>query len=71
MSKKLIGIDLGGSNVRIAKVDENGVIVQDVIADSHGKEGQEIQLHNKDHYSAGRTPEVYSRQDQGRGYRLC
>ena len=34
-----IGIDLGGSNVRIAKVDENGVIVQDVIADSHGKEG--------------------------------
>lgn len=36
-----IGIDLGGTNVRIAKVDEQGSIVQDVIAPSLGKEGPE------------------------------
>ena len=36
-----IGIDLGGTNVRIAKVDEQGNIVQDVIAPSLGKEGPE------------------------------
>ena len=36
-----IGIDLGGTNVRIAKVDEQGNIVQDVIAESHGLEGPE------------------------------
>ena len=36
-----IGIDLGGTNVRIAKVDEEGKIVQDVIAPSHGLEGPE------------------------------
>ena len=36
-----IGIDLGGTNVRIAKVDEDGKIVQDVIAPSHGLEGPE------------------------------
>lgn len=36
-----IGIDLGGTNVRVAKVDDDGKIVQDVIADSHGKEGPE------------------------------
>lgn len=34
-----IGIDLGGTNVRVAKVDEEGKIVQDVIAPSHGLEG--------------------------------
>ena len=36
-----IGIDLGGTNVRIAKVDEDGKIVQDMIEPSHGKEGPE------------------------------
>ena len=34
-----IGIDLGGTNVRIAKVDEEGKIVQDVISPSYGLEG--------------------------------
>jgi len=34
-----IGIDLGGTNVRVAKVDEDGKIVQDVIAPSYGLEG--------------------------------
>ena len=36
-----VGIDLGGTNVRIAKVDDMGKIVQDVIAPSHGLEGPE------------------------------
>ena len=36
-----VGIDLGGTNVRVAKVDEEGKIVQDVIAPSRGKEGPE------------------------------
>ena len=36
-----VGIDLGGTNVRIAKVDDEGRIVQDVIAPSHGLEGPE------------------------------
>lgn len=36
-----IGIDLGGTNVRIAKVDDEGRIAQDVIAPSHGLEGPE------------------------------
>lgn len=34
-----IGIDLGGTNVRVAKVDEEGQIVQDVISPSYGLEG--------------------------------
>ncbi|MBQ1307938.1 MAG: aminotransferase class V-fold PLP-dependent enzyme [Erysipelotrichaceae bacterium] len=36
-----IGIDLGGTNVRIAQVDEEGKIIKDVIAPSHGLEGPE------------------------------
>ena len=36
-----VGIDLGGTNVRIAKVDDMGKIAQDVIAPSHGMEGPE------------------------------
>ena len=36
-----VGIDLGGTNVRIAKVDDEGRIVEDVIAPSHGLEGPE------------------------------
>ncbi len=34
-----IGIDLGGTNVRVAKVDDEGHILQDVIEPSHGLEG--------------------------------
>lgn len=37
-----VGIDLGGTNVRIAKVDENGKIIKDVIAPSRGLEGPKI-----------------------------
>ena len=37
--KYYIGIDLGGTNVRVAKVDEEGKIVQDLIERSHGSEG--------------------------------
>lgn len=36
-----IGIDLGGTNVRICKVDDEGRIIQDVIAPSYGLEGPE------------------------------
>ena len=36
-----IGIDLGGTNVRVAKVDENGQIVQDIVTPSFGLEGPE------------------------------
>lgn len=41
-----IGIDLGGTNVRVAKVDEEGKIVQDVIAPSKGLEGPEAISNN-------------------------
>ena len=34
-----IGIDLGGTNVRVCKVDDEGKIVQDVISPSYGLEG--------------------------------
>lgn len=40
--KYYIGIDLGGTNVRIAKVGEDGKIYQDVIAKSHGLEGPQV-----------------------------
>lgn len=36
-----IGIDLGGTNVRICKVDDEGKIIQDVISASYGLEGPE------------------------------
>ena len=36
-----IGIDLGGTNVRVCKVDEEGKIIQDVISPSYGLEGPE------------------------------
>ena len=39
--KYYIGIDLGGTNVRVAKVDEDGKIVKDVIKPSYGLEGPE------------------------------
>lgn len=34
-----IGIDLGGTNVRVAKIDDDMNIVQDIIKPSHGLEG--------------------------------
>ena len=34
--KYYVGIDLGGTNVRVCKIDEEGKILQTVIADSHG-----------------------------------
>lgn len=37
--KYYIGIDLGGTNVRVAKIDEEGNIVQDVKRKSYGLEG--------------------------------
>jgi len=37
--KYYVGIDLGGTNVRVAKVDEDGKILQDMIERSHGAEG--------------------------------
>lgn len=37
--KYYIGIDLGGTNVRVAKVDEEGNILQDIVKPSHGLEG--------------------------------
>ena len=39
--KYYVGIDLGGTNVRVCKIDEEGKILQTVIADSHGMEGPE------------------------------
>ena len=40
--KYYIGIDLGGTNVRVAKVDEDGNIVKDIIKPSHGLEGPQV-----------------------------
>ncbi|MBR3228241.1 MAG: ROK family protein [Erysipelotrichaceae bacterium] len=37
--KYYVGIDLGGTNVRVAKVNEDGRIVHDMIEESHGAEG--------------------------------
>ena len=37
--KFYIGIDLGGTNVRVAKIDETFAIIQDIIKPSHGLEG--------------------------------
>ncbi|MBR2578290.1 MAG: ROK family protein [Erysipelotrichaceae bacterium] len=37
--KYYVGIDLGGTNVRVAKVDEDGNIIQDMIERSHGSTG--------------------------------
>lgn len=37
--KYYIGIDLGGTNVRVAKIDENCNVIQDIIKPSHGLEG--------------------------------
>lgn len=39
--KYYVGIDLGGTNVRVCKIDETGKILQDVISPSYGMEGPE------------------------------
>lgn len=40
--KHYIGIDLGGTNVRVAKVDEEGNILKDIIKPSLAKQGPEV-----------------------------
>ena len=39
--KKVIGIDLGGTNVRVAKITENGEVLQELKSPSYGMEGPE------------------------------
>lgn len=39
--KNYIGIDLGGTNVRVAKINEEGEILSDLIRPSYGMEGPE------------------------------
>lgn len=41
-----IGIDLGGTNVRIAKVDEEGKILEDIIKPSRALEGPDVIYEN-------------------------
>lgn len=42
--KTYIGVDLGGTNVRVALVDEKGHILQETITPSYAQEGPEIVL---------------------------
>lgn len=44
--KTYIGIDLGGTNVRVAKVDENGKVLAQVKGPSYGQEGPEKVMAN-------------------------
>lgn len=44
--RKFIGIDLGGTNVRVALIDEDGNILEDVIRPSLANEGPQIVLDN-------------------------
>lgn len=44
--EEYIGIDLGGTNVRVSKVNEAGVILQTVKGPSYGTEGPEIVMPN-------------------------
>ena len=39
--KTVIGIDLGGTNVRVAKITENGEVLQEIKSPSYGMEGPE------------------------------
>lgn len=39
-----IGVDLGGTNVRVAKVDEDGHILEDIKEPSYAKEGPKVVL---------------------------
>ncbi len=44
--KYYLGVDLGGTNVRVAKVDENGSIVEMAKSESDGMAGPEVVLKN-------------------------
>ena len=44
--KNVIGIDLGGTNVRVAKINENGEILQELKSPSYGLEGPEVVVPN-------------------------
>lgn len=37
--KYYLGVDLGGTHVRVAKVDENGTVLEQIKRESYGKEG--------------------------------
>ena len=39
--KTVIGIDLGGTNVRVAKITEQGEVLQEIKSPSYGMEGPE------------------------------
>ena len=44
--KSYIGIDLGGTNVRVAKVAEDGTVLAQVKGPSYGQEGPEKVMAN-------------------------
>lgn len=44
--KYYIGIDLGGTNVRVAKVDETGLVLEEIKSPSYASEGPERVLSN-------------------------
>ena len=44
--KYYVGIDLGGTNVRVCKINEDGKILQDVISPSYGMEGPDRIIDN-------------------------
>lgn len=44
--KQMIGIDLGGTNIRVAKIDEAGNILQEIKTPSYAQEGREKVLEN-------------------------
>lgn len=44
--KYYIGIDLGGTNVRVARVDEAGNVIKDIIKGSRAKEGPDVIYEN-------------------------
>ena len=44
--KNYIGIDLGGTNVRVAKISENGTVIQEIKSVSYGTEGPSVVIPN-------------------------
>ncbi|MBP3890680.1 MAG: ROK family protein [Solobacterium sp.] len=44
--KVMIGVDLGGTNIRVAKVDENGKILQEIKSPSYAQESRERVVEN-------------------------
>lgn len=46
MMKKVIGIDLGGTNVRVAKITEAGEVLQEMKSPSYAQEGPDRVLEN-------------------------